>query len=84
MAIESKSLPYAKEVGDVGVALKTLVADIKAKKSLSEIAADALPKVMAAVDGVGDIDDEVAANRGAAIATMGYHTGEIVDALLPS
>lgn len=82
--IETKSLPYAKEIGDVGVALSGLVSDIKAKKSVTEIVGGSLQNLIAAVDGVEKIDDEIAADPKVAFATMGYHSGEIAGALLPA
>ncbi len=82
MAIIKKEIDYAKEVGDVGLALEGLLQAIKQKKTLGEIIALELPLVVAAVDGVAQISDELTANRGAAIRTMGYHTGGLVDAII--
>ncbi len=84
MAIVKKEVDYAQEIGDVGEALEGLVKDIKAKKPIAEIAASSLARVVKAVDGIDQADEEVLKNRAAAIKTMGYHTGGIVDAILPA
>lgn len=80
--IEQKEVAYAKEVGDVGAALVFLLQEIKAKKPIGELAAESLPKLIDAVAGADTIKDELTANRKASLATMGYHSGEMVDALL--
>lgn len=77
MIIE-KSLPYAKEVGDVAALTVKIVETIKNKGDYMSL----MPQLVSAVDGVSDIDDELKANRKACIATVGYHSGEMVDALL--
>jgi len=49
----------SKEVVDL---MAALVKDLKAKKSLAEIASDLLPKLMVAVDGFSAIGEEVASD----------------------
>lgn len=51
-------LEVGKESKEVADAILVLVADLKAKKALAEIAADALPKFAAAIDGIGAVGAE--------------------------
>lgn len=83
MAIESKEVLYAKELSDVMDLLVGLVDDIKAKKSISEIGAENLPLLMAAVDGLGSLDDEFLGDRKVALQTIGSKLGDLVDVFLP-
>ncbi len=82
MSIQKKELDYAKETGDVMVLAAALVADIKAGKTLPEISGDVLPKFMEAVSAADQIPAEEKASRKAVLATIGYHTGELADALI--
>jgi len=52
-----------KESKEVVDAITALIADIKAKKSIAEISGDMLPKVVAAVDGFDQLDDEVKSDK---------------------
>lgn len=81
MAIVKMELDVAKESKDVMDLLVVLVKDIRAKKTIAEISADALPKLMGAIDGVNQIPDEVK-DRKVVMATAGYSLGEIVDGLI--
>lgn len=83
MAIVQKQVAYAQEIGDVGVALETLLGDIMAKKPIAVIAADSFQKLVAAVEGVDQVGAELAADRVTCMHTMGYHVGGLVEALLP-
>jgi hypothetical protein len=83
MAIETKQIEYAKETGDVMVAVIELVKDIKAGKSLAELGAENLTNLIAAVSGADQIPAE-ATHRAAILQTIGLHTGQLADALLPS
>ena len=80
--IASKQVEYAKEVDDVLVAVVSLVKEIRSGKSIGEIAAGSLGKVMDAVGGVAEIDDELRDNRTVAMQTIGYRTGELAAAIL--
>ena len=80
--IVKKELDYAQEVGDVGVLLAELVADLRAKKSASAVMGENIQNLMNAIDKVDQVDDEMKANRKAALATIGYHTGELTDAII--
>jgi hypothetical protein len=80
--IVEKNLKVAKEVSDVGEALVGIVKAFRAGKPVQEVAVGELPKVLAALDGVDQIDDELKADRKVALATLGYHTGELADAIL--
>jgi predicted ribonuclease toxin of YeeF-YezG toxin-antitoxin module len=79
MGIENKEVKYAKEIGEVCSLTTEIVATIKKKGDYMSL----MPKLVAAVDGVADVDDEFKADRKTALATVGYHSGELVDALLP-
>lgn len=78
MAIVKKEIDYAKEIGDVGAALEELVRVIKDKAPWNE----AMDEVVAAIEGVSDIDDELEADPDAAYRTMGYHSAGMVNKLL--
>lgn len=79
MAIEKKEIEYAKEIGDVAKLINHLIATIKAKGDYMAV----IPSLIEAVNGVDQVDDEFAVNRKAALATVGYHSGEMIDVLLP-
>lgn len=79
MGIEKKEVEYAKEIGEVCSLTTEIVATIKKKGDYMAL----MPKLVAAVDGVSEVDDEFKSDRKAALATVGYHSGELVDALLP-
>lgn len=80
MAIEKIEIEIAKEASDVMKLLVVLAKDIKQGKSVTEIGADALPKLMAAIDGIEGISGEVGTE--AFSRTIGLHFGELVDALI--
>jgi len=82
MSIINKNLAYAKEIGDVGIAVRELVKSIKEKQSLGVIMGTNLPTLITAVEGADKMDDETRENAQAAYATMGYHSGESVAILL--
>lgn len=52
------SIDVPKEMNDVRIALVELIEDIKAGKSITDIAAENLPNVMKAVEGFDQLDDE--------------------------
>lgn len=80
MAVEKIEIEVAKEAMDVMDLIIVLAKDIKAKKSVTEIGADALPKLMAAMQGIDGIKDEVA--TAAFSRTIGLKFGELIDALV--
>lgn len=82
MALVKKEMDYAKELGDVGEALEFLVAEIKAKKPITEIVAGGFQKLMDAVSGVEQVKEELALNRDAAVRTLCYHVGGLANKLL--
>lgn len=82
MAIEKLEIDHAKEIGDVGDALAKLVEDIKAKKALAVLAAENLPEIFEAIEGIDELDDEVREDMVAACQTMGLYTGRITGVLL--
>jgi hypothetical protein len=77
MTIGTKELPYAKETGDVAVLLVNVVSSIKAKGDYMAL----IPQLVAAVDGAPQIDDEAAESKKVVAATLGYHLGELVEAI---
>lgn len=77
--IVKKEVDYAKEIGEVVSLSGKLIKTIKEKGDYAAV----LPDLILAVEGVSNIDDEFKSNRQAALATVGYHAGELVDALLP-
>ena len=81
--LQKREVEYCKEVDDVAVLLSAIVADAKAGKPVAEIASGNLQKLVDAVAGVDQIDDEAKANRKVFMQTIGYRTGELADALLP-
>lgn len=82
MAIEKKEYDCAKEVDDVLALVVSIVEDIKAKKSATDIATGNLAGLMDAISGADKALDEHAANPGAVYATVGVRVGELVGALL--
>ena len=82
--IEDRTVKIAKEIDDVGLAIVEIIHDIKAKKPITEIAGENLQNLVAMVNGIDLVDDEYEANRRVAMATMGYRTGEMADALMPA
>lgn len=81
MAIAQRTVDYAVEV-DALLALVNLIAtDAKAKKSPSDIAVDALPKLISVLSGISGLGDELSANKSAVEKTVGYRAGELVSIL---
>lgn len=79
--IQKIEVEIAKETADVMDLLIVLVKDIKAKKPIGEISADALPKLIAAIDGAGQIAEE-AADKVAMAKTIGLKLGELTAELI--
>lgn len=69
----------AKEVADL---LVVLAMDIKAKKSVAEIAGDALPKALAAAEGISALGEEIKAPEMAALA--GLLAGQLIALFMPA
>lgn len=76
------SVKLPKELNDARVALVSVVADIKAGKSISEIAAGNFPKLVDAVQGVDKIGEEVKQHPKETAALAGLLGGELVGALV--
>jgi len=68
-----------KESKEVIDALVVLVSEIKAKKSVSEIVAGALPKVISAVDGFDQLGEEVKSDGKDELA--GYTVQQLLSSL---
>ncbi len=76
MSIIKKSINYAKEVGDIWVALGKIAKHFKDGKSLKD-ATVLLPAVMEAVNGADDVDDEYESDPVVVLSTSTYHAGQI-------
>lgn len=72
----SVTMEVPKESKEVIDALTGLLADIKAKKNLQEVIGGALPRVIAAVDGFGQLGEEVKSDGKDELA--GYAVREIL------
>ncbi len=77
-----KEVDIAKEADEVMEAVVSIVKDLKAGKTIQEVGAGNLPKILAAVQGIDQLDDEMAQNKGVVLATIGYRSGELAGALL--
>lgn len=73
-------LNVPKEMKDVGDAMLTLAADMKAKKGVAEIAGDALPKLLAAAEGMDKLGEEAKSHEAKAYA--GLLAGQLMDILI--
>jgi len=82
MATEQIQVNVAKEIDDVMELVVSLVRDLKAKKPMNDILSGNLSLLMDAIGGIDQLDDEMSAERSAALASIGLRTGELVDVLL--
>lgn len=82
MSLQSRQVDYSKELDDVALLLVTVVRDIRAGKSAAELAADAFPKLIEALNGVDAVPGELKENLEVSLQTMGYRLGELVGAVL--
>lgn len=82
MAIElvQQTVQIPKEMKDVKDLLVVLVKDIKAKKSVAEISGDALPRLVAAIDGFDKLGEEAKSPQAAMLG--GLLAGEIGEIFL--
>lgn len=76
--IAKREVEYAKEVDEVMALFVAVVKNRKNKEDLSKLMGD----FTNAIVGLDQVDDELAANRKATLQTVGYRTGELVDAFL--
>lgn len=77
-----KQVEISKELDDVLALIENLVIAIKAKKSITEIAAGELSDLVNAVAGIDQVPGEISDSRHAALQTIGLRLGSISDALL--
>ena len=82
MGLQKKEVEYCKEVDDVASLLVAIVNDVRVGKSVSEIASGSVQKLIDAISGVDQLDEE-SKNRKVFLQTIGYRTGELADSLLP-
>lgn len=81
MSMHKKEIEYAKEIDDVMYFVIELVKDLKAKKAISEVAAENLANLMSALSGMDGLDEEMK-SKAIALSTIGYRSGELAAALL--
>ena len=81
MIIE-KQVKVAKEVDDVMILIVKLVQEIKASKDIAKIAANCLPDLLVAIDGISDVTQEWAEDKGAVISTVLSGASGIANVLL--
>ena len=67
----------SKELGEVFVAIESLIADIRAKKPMSEIAVGNFAKLQTAVEGYDKLGEELK-DKQKSYPTVGYHVGKIL------
>lgn len=87
MSNESENVPavveapkgpeMSKELGEVFDALESVIADIRAKKPMLDIAKDNFEKLKNAVEGYDQLSDELK-DKAKSFPTIGYHLGKIL------
>lgn len=80
--IQNKQVAFAKEVDDFGVLLVGIATDVKAGKPVGEVLTSAVAKVVEALAGIDQVDDELSENRKVTFQTVGYRLGELLDVVL--
>lgn len=82
MGIETRQLQVAKEIDDVMLLFPEIIRQIRAGKSLMDLASSEFSNLVTAVQGIDQVPEELKADRKVALQTIGYRTGEIADAFL--
>lgn len=82
MAIEDRTVKFAKEVDDVALLFPKIVKAIKSGQGIVELSAGLFQDLVTAVQGVDQIGQELKDNRQVVLETLGYRTGELADAFL--
>lgn len=59
MELVTLEVSVPKEMQEISVFIAHLIKDIKAKKAITEIVAGSLPGLMTAVDGYGQLSEEI-------------------------
>lgn len=67
----------SKELSEVFIAIESVLADIRAKKPMSEIAVGNFSKLQTAVEGYDKLGEELK-NKQKSFPTIGYHVGKIL------
>lgn len=80
MEMVKLEIEVPKEANEVADALVLLVEAIKAKKEIAVIVAEVLPKLMVAVDGFSELDDEAKSPEMKML--LGILVGKLAKALL--
>lgn len=78
--IQSRTVSFAKEVDDVMALFIAAVNNRKNKEELSKLIGD----LMNALMGIDQVDDELAQSRKTVLQTVGFRTGELIDAFFPA
>lgn len=89
--LDTRTVEFTKEIDDIAKLPAAMISSIKKLsaegKSVVEIVAELaqtqFADYVAAVIGFGEVGHEIAEHRKVAFQTIGYRTGEMVDALLP-
>lgn len=89
--LETRMVEFTKEIDDIAKLPAQMISSIKTLsaegKSIVEIVAtlaqSQFSDYVAAVVGFGELSHELTDHRKVAFQTIGYRTGEMVDALLP-
>lgn len=80
MQLVDVALKVPKEMKEVGDLVLVLIADLKAKKSVSEMAGDVLQKLLAAMEGMQALGEEIKSPE--AIQYVGLLGGQIAQVLM--
>jgi len=75
MTIQTRTVEYAKEIDDVMDLLAGTIKTVREKGDYSSL----VGKLVTAIDGMSDIDDEFE-NQAVALNTIGGRVGDLVDA----
>ncbi len=92
MSVIKREVEFCKELDEVAELPSFMVREVKKYKAegkstaeiLSLLGASSVGKVITALDKVDQIDNEYEENRRVFMATAGYRSGELVDALMPA
>ncbi len=82
MSVHSKTVNVCGEVDSLLSFVVGVVKDVKAGKSASDVVADAVPALVAALTGLGDLKSELA-DRKDVEATVALKVAELVNVFVP-
>jgi len=92
MSVIEKNVKFCKELDEVAELPAFMIGEVRRLKAegkgtgeiISALGAGSVGKIITALDKVDQIDDEYEEDRKAFMATAGYRSGELVDALMPA